>query len=79
MQSITYVLWPVSKDCVCMGGQEWVIADSCLELCLLLRGDVYLVYGNVKGVSVGHQVVHSVRGHLLPGSPCPGWYLMVTL
>ena len=23
--------------------------DSCLELCLLLWGDVYMVYGNVKG------------------------------
>ena len=34
--NISYVLWPASKDCVCEGVQTWVIADSCLELCLLL-------------------------------------------
>ena len=48
---IIYVLWPASMDCVCKGVQMWIIMDSCLELCLLWA-NVYMVYGNVKGISV---------------------------
>ena len=43
-----HVLWLTRIDFVCKGAQKWVIADSCLKLCLLLCSDVYLVCCNVK-------------------------------
>ena len=38
-----------SKDCECKRAQTWVIIESCLEVGLHLGGDVYMVYGDVKG------------------------------